>query len=97
MTISTEGAVTKLSLCCTCGQSIDQPATGRKRLYCSHRCRQAAYEQRKRHRPDLRNCGHLLTWMQAHGYSAQQVGAARGIVAQHGIGAAIAALSMVDR
>ena len=41
--------------CLACGVELIQPKTGRRRLYCSHRCREVAY--RVRHgvssQPDL--------------------------------------------
>jgi len=32
--------------CLVCGNPIRQPATGRRRQYCSHACRQLAYRRR---------------------------------------------------
>lgn len=34
--------------CDRCGERIEQPATGRRRLYCSRTCRELAYRARAR-------------------------------------------------
>jgi predicted nucleic acid-binding Zn ribbon protein len=34
--------------CLACGAPIEQPVSGRRRLYCSSRCRQAAHRARRR-------------------------------------------------
>jgi len=34
--------------CLACGAPIEQPVSGRRRLYCSPRCRQAAHRARRR-------------------------------------------------
>ena len=40
-------------LCRSCGAELRQPATGRRRRYCSQRCRQKAYRGRRRLRVAL--------------------------------------------
>ena len=38
----------RVNTCPVCGRTIAQAATGRRRLYCSARCRQAAHRARRR-------------------------------------------------
>lgn len=52
--------------CLECGEPIAQPATGRPRLYCSGRCRQAAH-RRKRLATELAAARHLRTVGVEHG------------------------------
>jgi hypothetical protein len=47
--IDTGGKVTvdRPSPCEWCGEPVEQPATGRRRLYCRRTCRELAYRERK--------------------------------------------------
>ena len=38
-----------LNKCARCGDKLTQPARGRKRFYCSSRCRRAAWRERQAH------------------------------------------------
>lgn len=89
--------MTNLAFCRNCGESLRQEAKGRRRHFCSPRCRQASYERRRRHRSDLRRVGRLLAWMQVEGYPAEAVGIVKRIAGEYGAGAAVASLELLDR
>lgn len=77
--------------CLECGAAVTQPVTGRPRLYCSNRCKQAAF-RRSQATADFVPVTHLETVGTARGslpqpaHPDEQV--ARAILEAHGIAAA---------
>jgi endogenous inhibitor of DNA gyrase (YacG/DUF329 family) len=86
--------------CMECGAAVPQPTTGRPRLYCSKRCRQAAF-RRSRSIAKLVPVDHMETIGTAHGtlpapaHPDDQL--ARAIFEARGIGAAFLRLGREAR